>query len=255
LITTATHHPSVEHECRLVSNRSIADNLAAVANKSNSLIHRALATWCISGIDWKQEKLPITDLPALLDTFRKLGVPEELVVATGIAATKSREPITLMVPLIWLAANDDQARTVLEAEAPWSPVLDGIPMYALDKHTRLGLEAIRNLVKYNHKIRACLERYVDRSRLNDAAYMAAFYADAAPLARKLTWEGADELERLVIEADLMGAGVAIEGVGAVLQVFREQLPHLNKLRAHVFFRKRGFVDVATAFVGGEVGRP
>jgi replication-associated recombination protein RarA len=32
LITTATHHPSVEHECRLVSNRSIAKNLAAVAD-------------------------------------------------------------------------------------------------------------------------------------------------------------------------------------------------------------------------------
>jgi hypothetical protein len=190
----------------------------------------------------------------LLDAYQTLGVSEELVAATGIAATKTREPITLMVPLIWLAANDAQVPTVLKAAVPWSPVLDDIPMYALDKHTRVGLESIRNLVKYNYEIRACLERYVDRSRLNDAAYMAAFYADAAPLAWKLTWEGADELERLVIEADLMRAGVAIEGVGAVLQVFREQIPHLNELRAHVFFRKRGSVDVATALVGYEEGR-
>jgi hypothetical protein len=35
-------------------------------------------------------------------------------VATGIAVTKSREPITLMVPLIWLAANDAQVPIVLK---------------------------------------------------------------------------------------------------------------------------------------------
>jgi MgsA AAA+ ATPase C terminal len=253
LITTATHHPSVEHECRLVSNRSIADNLAAVANKSNSLIHRALAVWCVSGIDWKREKRPGTDLPALLDTFRKLGVAEELVAATGIAATKSREPITLMVPLIWLAANDDQARTVLEAEAPRSPVLDGIPMYALDKHTRLGLEAIRNLVKYNHEIRELLERYVAPAQRHGAAYMAAFYADAAPLASKLIWDGADQLEALGTEADLLKSGVPREGVESLLQLFRANVGHLNKLRAETFCKNRELADVATVLSAGAEG--
>jgi hypothetical protein len=119
-------------------------------------MHRALAAWCVSGIEWNREKQPGTYLPALLDTFRKLGVPEELVAATGIAATKSREPVTLMVPLVWPAANDGQVPTSLEAAVPRSLVLDDIPMYALDKHTRIGLESIRNLVKYNYEIRECL---------------------------------------------------------------------------------------------------
>jgi len=156
LVTTATHHPSVEHERRLVSNRSIADNLAVVANESNTLTYRALAAWCVSGIGWKHKKLHGSDLPGLFDAYRKLGVPEELVAATGIAATKSREPITLMAPLIWLAANDAQVPVVVEAAVPSSPVLNGISMYALDKHTRVGLESIRNLVKYNYEIRKCL---------------------------------------------------------------------------------------------------
>jgi hypothetical protein len=251
LITTATHHPSVEHECRLVSNRSMADNLAAVANKSNSLTHRALAAWCVSGIDWKREKQPGTDLPALLDTFQKLGVPEELVAATGIAATKTREPIALMVPLIWLAANDAQVPTVLKAAVPWSPVLDDIPMYALDKHTRVGQEAIRKLVKYNSEIRECLERYVAPAQRHAAAYMAAFYADAAPLASKLLWDGADQLEALGTEADLLMAGVPREGIEPLLRVFRANVQHLNKVRVHTVCKKRGLVDIATALMAAE----
>jgi len=251
LVTTATHHPSVEHERRLVSNRSIADNLAAVANESNTLTYRALAAWCVSGIGWKHEKLHGSDLPGLFDAYRKLGVPEELVAATGIAATKSREPITLMAPLIWLAANDAQVPCALRAEVPSSSVLDGIPMYALDKHTRIGQEAIRTLVKYNCELRECLERYVAPAQRNGAAYMAAFYADAAPLASKLLWDGADQLEALGTEADLLKVGVLAEGIQPLLRLFRENVEHLNKVRAYTVCRKRGSVDIASVLSAGE----
>jgi len=84
LITSSDQHPSLEQERRAVSTSSIADNLAAVADKSNGLTYRALAAWCVSGIGWEREKLPGSNLPALLDTFRRLGVPDELVAATGI---------------------------------------------------------------------------------------------------------------------------------------------------------------------------
>ncbi len=116
--------------------------------------------------------------------------------ATGLAATKIRDPITLMVPLIWAAANEDPASEIISPDVPRSSVMDGVPMYAFDKHTRIGREAIRDLIKYNFAIRECLNRFVVPAQRNDAAYMAAFYADAAPLARKLVWRGADELESL-----------------------------------------------------------
>jgi hypothetical protein len=253
LITGSSDHPSLEQERRLVSTSSIADNLAAVADKSRSLIQRALAAWCVSSIGWNREKVPGSNLPGLLDTFRKLGVSEELVAATGIAAAKSREPITLMVPLIWLAANDAQVPTVLGAAVPWSPVLDGIPMYALDKHTRLGLESIRNLLKSNHEIRECLERYVAPAQRNAAAYMAAFYADAAPLASNLSWDGADQLEALGTEADLLQVGVPREGIEPLLQLFRANVQHLNKARVHIVCKKRGLVDMATTPTADEEG--
>jgi hypothetical protein len=250
LITGSNDHPSLEQERRAVSSSSIADNLAAVADKSNSLTHRALAGWCVSGIGWEREKVPGSNLPALLDTFLQLGVPEELVAATGIAATKTREPITLMVPLIWLVANHEMP-VVVACPVPRASVLDGIPMYALDKHTRVGLEAIRSLVKHSHEIRECLKQHVAPAQQHAAAYMAAFYADAAPLASKLSWDGADQLEALGTEADLLKVCVPREGIEPLLQLFRANVDHLNKLRVHTVYKKQGFVDVATILMADE----
>ena len=138
-----------------------------------------------------------------------------------------------------------------QSAVPGSLVLDDIPMYALDKHTRIGLEAIRSLVKYNSEIREFLERYVAPAQRHKAAYMAAFYADAAPLASKLSWDGADQLEALGTEADLLKSGVPAEQIGPLLQLFRANVDHLNKLRAHTVCKKRGLVDVATILMADE----
>jgi hypothetical protein len=206
LITSSGQHPSFEQERRLVGSSSTAANLGIVADKSNSVALRALSAWCASSIGWKRERASSGDLPGLLDIFRALGVPEELVAVTGIAAVTSREPMTLMVPLLWLMAKE-QVPAVIVSECPPTMNVDGVPLYALDKHTRTGREAIRELVKSNPAIRECLKRYVAPYQHNDAAYMAAFYADAAPLASKRSWQGADRLERWGTEADLLQVGV------------------------------------------------
>ena len=172
LITSADQHPSFSEERRLVTASSIADNLDTVIDPSKSLAHRTLAGWRASGIGWNGDKALGKDLAGLLDAFRQLGVPEALVVSTGVAATASREPITLMVPLVWLAAHDAQEPTTVHLDVPRSSVMCGVPNYALDKHTRTGREAIRDLVKYNFEIRECLDtgthRPVDAASLREA---------------------------------------------------------------------------------------
>jgi hypothetical protein len=194
LITSTQHHPSLAKSRLLRGAGSLTDHFDTVIDQKASLPERALAVWCASGIGWIGEKREKCDLAAVLKTFRRLGAPDELVTATGIAAQKTREPITLMVPLIWLAAYRHSNPTITKSEVPATKVVDGVPMYALDKHTRLGREAIRRFALENEEVRDTLARYVPAPRRNDAAYMAAFYADAAPLASKLVWKGADELE-------------------------------------------------------------
>lgn len=87
-------------------------------------------------------------------------------------------------------------------------------------------------------MRGTLARYVPPARRNDAAYMAAFYADAAPLAFKLSWKGADALEAFGTETDLLLSGVPREGFAPLLAAIRNNLGHLNEVRARVFVQQR-----------------
>jgi hypothetical protein len=238
LITSAEHHPSLAKARMLLGASSQTDQLAAVMNQNASLTERALAASCASGVGWNGEKRESSDLAAVLETFQRLGVPDELVTATGIAARKTREPITLMVPLVWLAATRHGRPTITESELPVAKLVDGVPMHALDKHTRLGREAIRRFASENEEVRETLAQYVSAARRNDAAYMAAFYADAAPLATKLVWKDADELEALGTETDLLLSGVPPEGFAPLLAALRNNLEHLNEVRARVFVQQR-----------------
>jgi hypothetical protein len=238
LITSAQHHPFLAKSRLLRGAGSLTGHLDTILDQKASLTERAIALWCASGIGWAAETRARGDLPALLGTFRSLGVPDQLVTATGIAAQKTREPITLMVPLAWLAAYRRSPPAITESEVPVAKIVDGVPMYALDKHTRLGREAIRRFASENEEVRVTLARYVPAARRNDAAYMAAFYADAAPLAIRLNWKGADELEALGTETDLLLSGVQPEGFAPVLAALRNNLGHLNEVRARVFVQQR-----------------
>ena len=238
LITAVNSHPSFKSERKYVGESGIRTRLAVAANTAYPLTHRALAALLGSGLVRSNEAHK-GDLPGLLDIYRGLGVPEELAVATGIAARRVRDPITLMVPLVWLAANDGQVPTVMNSEVPHSTCFNGVPMYALDKHTRVGREAIRNLIKGNSDIRDCLHRYVATEQWKDAAYMAAFYADAAPLALRFRWGGAGKLEQLGTEADMSRAGASPEGIRPLLEIFRANIEQLNELRVHASAKKLG----------------
>jgi hypothetical protein len=165
-----------------------------------------------------------SNLDGLLAVFTGLGAPDELVAATGVAAARTREPITVLVPLIWLAANEGQQPSVADRPVPPSAAAGGVPFYALDMHTRLGREAIWRFACENDAVRACLERYVPKGRWRAAAYNAAFYVDAAPVARRLIWDQSDSLEAFGINRDMQLAGVSGEGM-------RANLSHLNELRA------------------------
>jgi hypothetical protein len=190
-------------------------------------------------------------LEALLTTFRELEVPEDVVAATGIAAARSREKITAMVPLIWHAARKSENR-VCDCAVPPLVKADDVPLYALDKHTRLGREAIWRFACENDSVRACLARFVPARQRRSAAYMAAFYVDAAPIARRLIWDQSEALETFGIERDLLHAGVPAEGIEPLLAAMRANLGHLNDLRAQVL---AGAQKATATMQIGRVGAP
>jgi hypothetical protein len=243
LATIAKYHYSLDgHRATGVGYRASPDDALRAADPGLSAPERALAVWRASSLSRQDGRAGAGKIAELLCTFVAAGVPGDFIEATERGFKMVRDPIVPMVCLAWLLADQPQA-IVDEALPRWLD-LDGLPSYALDKHTWVGRRSIRDFVKYNDAVRNCLDRLVQARSLSDAAYMAAFYADAAPLARKVTWNGADVLRNLAIEADLMRVGVGQESVEPLLQTFSAELDHLNELRARAFFRDRGVADAA-----------
>jgi hypothetical protein len=234
----AKDHPALTSFSQAMANAALETKLSRMRDKTLTLPQRAVAVLSVLGIGPRGEISRGTGgLDALLAVFRELGVPEELVAATGIAAARTREPITVMVPLIWLAARKSKKQV---CDCPIPPIVEasGVPLYALDKHTRLGREAIWRFACENESVRPCLARFVPASQRRSAAYVAAFYVDAAPIARRLMWDQSEALEAFGIERDLLHAGVPAEGIQLLLPAMRANLGHLNELRAQVLARSQ-----------------
>jgi hypothetical protein len=247
----AKDHPMLADFWRAMEKASLELRLSHVRDQALGLPQRAVAALFALGIGSRGDISRTGGLEALLTAFRELEVPEELVAATAIAAARTREPIAAMVPLIWLAARQSESR-VCDCAVPPLVKADDVPLYALDKHTRLGREAIWHFACENDTVRACLERFVPASQRRSAAYVAAFYVDAAPIARRLMWDQSEALEAFGIERDLLHAGVPTEGIQPLLAAMRANLGHLNELRAQVLARAQN----ATAMMQiGRVGAP
>jgi len=92
--------------------------------------------------------------------------PEEIAVLTDayertlleLQLVDRSDPITDMIAKKVIELGQ---RGVREAKQPPTIAVEGMPVYALDKHTRLGREAIRALVKSNCRIREYLVQYGD----------------------------------------------------------------------------------------------
>jgi hypothetical protein len=228
----AKDHPLLTGFAQEMASASLPTRLSRIGSRALNLPHRAAATFLVSGTGTRN-----AEREALLSAFRDLGVAEELVAATGVAAARTREPITVMVPLIWLAARDSK-RQVRDCPVPSLVKSGDVPLYALDMHTRLGREAIWRFARENTEVHSCLARCVPEPFWRGAAYVAAFYVDAAPVARRLVWDQSESLEAFGIERDLLYAGIPVEGIQHLLEVMRANLGHLNELRREVLTRSQ-----------------
>ena len=197
-----------------------------------SLPERALAAWHSSGVESPGERrVGPGDLDAVMGTYARLGVPRRLLEAVAIALRKTHEPIALFLPLLWLSAVGGETEL---ADSPLAPsgLIDGVPLYALDKHTRLGRQAIGRFARENAEIARFLTEHAHGSR-EGAPRMAVFYADGALTRPTLQWRQSGELTAVGVAADFHSVNVAA-GVGsALIQLVSAHIADLNAIRRQV----------------------
>ena len=234
LMWVAAEHPDQRETRAICCHASVTECLSMVTDPSRSLPDRAVAAWFCSGINYPyQHRVGAGDLAGLAAAYGRLGAPPDLVAATVLAARRTRQPYAVLVPLVWLEVQRSGPIAVGDACIPPSALVAGIPLYALDEHTRLDKRAINALVQQSPSIRACLQQYVPRRRWIAAAQHAAFYAEGSAVSRRLHWAQSRSLEALGIEAELATAEVQADGVEPLIGAIRDSLDALNAVRTQL----------------------
>jgi hypothetical protein len=236
LMSVVRHAPDLEPAREISGSAAVAERIEHAMRPDWTLGQRAVAAWYASGLEcWPERRVGRGDLAGLLAAFAAEGVPPGLLQTAHAAARRTREPISAMLPLLWLTAGREPFPQQTEAVA--TPELDGVPLCALDGHTRLGRQAIARLAHANTAIADFLVRQVPDYRAQRALQLGVFYADSARLDRKLTWPGADELEAEGIAADFVGARVDPVAGRELVALVSENLDHLNAIRAELLSRR------------------
>jgi protein tyrosine phosphatase (PTP) superfamily phosphohydrolase (DUF442 family) len=152
--------------------------------------------------------------------------------AVRIAARKTREPIVIFLPLLWLAVSDETP-TIDNGAMPESTYVNDVPVYALDGHCRAGRRAIATFRRDNADVAGFLSYYVANFRAARALELGVFFADAALVTPRLHWRQARLIERLGIDADFTSAKVDPVVGSQLTELVRQNLDHLNAIRANI----------------------
>ncbi len=236
LFAVVLRDPALEtmrSRCRSVS---IARRLEFVADPTLSLSERALAVWHSSGIESRgEQRVGPGDLDALMRTYAELGVPGRLLEAIAVTVRKARDPFVLLLPLLWLAAFENETELLDSPLAP-SALINGIPLYAVDKHTRLGRQAIRCFARERTEIAQFLTERGSSSGDDDALRMAVFYADGALTRPSLQWRHSAEVTAAGVAADFHKVHVAADVGAELVQLVATHIADLNAIRSQLLSR-------------------
>jgi hypothetical protein len=232
--------PAGQSERERLTNIVMDERIAIAADPSQPLMRRAVATLAnctVDGAGLKSTSNPA--LEQLLDLLQD-DCPSPVHDACALAAKKGSDAIVLMVPLLWSVVSREVAPlTIEDCAVPSAEMIGRLPLYTFDKHTSAGKQAITLFAQENREVREVLSRHVPQIAAREVALIAAFYADAMPVARRLNWSQSHSLEALGLKADMGGAGCPESGITLVMESVIRNLDHLNDVRRRLVLRRAG----------------
>jgi hypothetical protein len=135
-----------------------------------------------------------------------------------------------MALLLALLSRDAPFRQKLaDDELPASSYLHGLPSWALDGHTRIGLQAFRFYIKRSGRISAFIKKWSTGS-VSPSKVVAGlvFRTESAQLVRRLVWETGDQLKA---EACNNRPGLPSDASAEGLALVRDEFDLVNECRA------------------------
>jgi len=185
-----------------------------------SLEHKAVAAYIVAGIRQPKTRFaPALESRALWRAYLELGASQEAVDLCEAAYRVTNSGLALLLPIV-AAAHLEPGR-VVEFDAGPIHLTRDIPLYALDRHTRVGKAAIADWRTHS----TSLGRYSPK-----AVALAVFYTEGGVPSRQYCWAETEHLTRIGLEADFASAGVAPPDIARLLRIARRERPTLNRFR-------------------------
>lgn len=235
LICTAHDHPALENVRNWACTLSLRQRIEIAMDLKYSLPVRATMAWFASGLEWGDEtRVGKNDINSLFNSFCDRGVPYLIAQATLHAANVTKEPIAVMIPILFEELQKDNSLGAKSPPIPKTVFVDEIPTYALDMHTRAGRKSIINFSETNHNVNKLLLKCCPPSAYVDVALLASFYTDGSLVNKKLDWHRSRTLEILGLESDFFPKGINSATLQDILNCFLDNLDHLNEIRCEVY---------------------
>lgn len=232
------HHLQYAEEVSHMASWATEVLLDAVRDERAHIVLRATAAMYAAGTapGWGTNIDPRKGCDAIWDVLHDMGAPASLIAACRLNHKRIRYPLALWVALFHHAARDARLR---QHQLQPSPVVDGIPLCALDNFTRVGKQAIREWCQQSPK----LARFPLRG-----VQLAVFYAEGSLVDGEYVWDRSDDLYRLALEAEAASAGLVGDAFADLLEIVRNELPTLNGIRVRLLGagRDQGQPDLFSA---------
>lgn len=240
LIAAAVFDPMLAGLREACRRHGAAKSIDIACDLSLSLAERAVGAWHATGYDFgPAHPVGKGDLPGLVARLQATGCGDDLLQAVHFAARRTREPITVLVPLLWSMVVVGQATNVHSELVGETPAVDGVPLCALDSHTRMGRQSIQRYTRECLPVERFIRMNLPGGRTSDALRVAVFFADSALLNPRLNWDGGAEIERLGIQADFYAVHADPSLGFELINLVRENLDHLDAIRADLMRKARG----------------
>lgn len=188
LYSVATRLPDNRVHWDELSKLSFRQRLEVAADVDQPMEQRAVAALLATTKNGEgQQTLKGSVLREFIAAFEGRCHPF-LLNAVSAYASRGGHPFSLMLPILWSELSASEGGTSVHAEeVPQTEFVNGIPLYTFDKHTAVGKKAITTFAEENADMRHLLTEVATHCR-REVAFMAAFYADAVPVARRFLWD-------------------------------------------------------------------
>ena len=202
--------------------------LIALATGQGTIHERGLALWCALGTDRRRSTLiSRRGEPRLVfDYLCEAGWPHSIV---EVAREGFRRTNEMLCPLVTLLSCEPRAPTRIENDdLPPEIMIGDVPSWAIDVYSREGRAAFARFLDTDAPAARWVRGNVRPARRTAFLGHIVFRVEGGLVARRMRWPLADELR---CQVDFECSGPDCPDADEILELMRDDLPLLNKVRA------------------------